>query len=492
MRIRSTARIFLAALLICGALAAGGKVHAQEPGDPMQVSGEALGDLSWGECVSLTLRHNQDLKVAATRLEEAEGAKLEFRSRALPRAQMTAITFPPLVLMDVRQAVYDHRVVLGWQASKLSEQVARLNYRLQSNEVMTALRVAYLNLLAVQEQARLTASLQKFVQSRLENAQSMFDTGNLRKSEVEQIQVRLSLVRDALIQISEEEDRARTGLLEVMGTGLQVGALSDGFEELPDGEVDSAQVLDAAYRSLPELQLLDVLAEGSRFQARIARAEKYANVYLFGRAEFSPGLEDLGLADSNRAENSVTNTAVGAAGALTGAGTTPDDETEVDPTTDATGLGNVDNTQVGADDDDEFEKSRGLFGLTMRWDVFDGGSSEGKALQQDANAARQLVTADQLRRALPGQVAEANENLESARRILESIAAMPTFEETLAMAEDEYRGDRAGHNETLAFALDGFQLHSAAIREKYRANLAMTILRRMSGQLLSFAGESAN
>lgn len=484
MRAGLSAWLMLSSVLVCGVL------RAQE--DPIPVSGEALGDLSWSDCVSLTLQHNQDLKVAAIRLEEAEGAKLEFRSRALPQASLTGITFPPLLLLDVRQAIYDHRVILGWQASKLSDQVARLNYRLQSNEVMTALRIAYLNLLAVQEQERLTAALQKFIQSRLDNAQSMFETGNLQKSEVEQIQVRLGLVRDALIQINREEDRTRRGLLEVMGTGLQVGTLRDDFEDLPDGEVDAGKVLEAAYRSLPELQLLEVLAEGGRFQARIARAEKYPNVYLFGRGEFSPGLEAIGLADSERAENSVTNAAVGAAGALTGGGTAADDETEVDPTTDATGLGEVNNTQVGSDDDDEFEKSRALFGLTMRWDVFDGGESEGKARGHEAVRGRQLVTADQLRRALPGQVAEANKNLESARRILEGINAMPNFEETLAMAEEEYRGDRAGHNETLAFALDGFQLHSAAVREQYRANLAMTVLRRMSGQLLAFAGESAN
>jgi len=475
------------------ALALPGAVVGQ--GEEMKVTGRDLGTIGWDECVSLTLQNNQDMQIAATRLEEAEGAKLEFRSRALPRATGTAITFPPLVFLDVRQAIYDHRVVLGWQASNLAGRVARLNYRLASNEAITALRIAYLNLLAVQEQQRLTNTLQDFLQARYENAQSMFETGNLRKSEVEQIQVRLGLLREALIDLSKEEDRARRGLLEVMGTGIQVGTLSDSFEDLPNGEVDAERVLESALITLPELQLLEVLAEGSRFQARIARAEKYPNVYLFGRAEFSPGLEELGLADSDRSENSVGNAArgaAGAAGALVGGGTAGSENTDVDPTTDATGLGEVQNNQIGVDDDDEFEKSRGLFGLTMRWDAYDGGESEGKARRHDAERDRQLVTADQVRRALPGQVAEANENLESARRILESIAAMPSFERTLAMAEMEYREDRAGHNETLAFALDGFQLHSAAVREKFRANLAMTVLRRLSGQLLAFAGESAN
>jgi outer membrane protein TolC len=451
--------------------------------------------LTWTDCVNLTLQHNVDLRQAETQLEEAEGAKLEFRSRVLPQAKLTALTFPPLVLLDVQQMIFDQRAILAWQASKLAGSVSRLNYELRLNETMMALRVSYLTVLLVQEQEKQARELQEFLQARRENAQSMFETGSLRKSELEQVEVRLNLINDAIVVLLDQKNKAQASLLEVMGTGVVMGQVDGAFEVLPARPVDREKITQAGLTGMPEVRLLEKLIEAGDYQVRIARAERYPNVYFYARAEFSPGADEI-LGTENRTENTATS-AVGAAGAaagaLTGAGTgTSGTSTNVDPTTDTTGFGEVNSNQVGSDDDDEFEKSRGLFGVQLRWQALDGGKSEGKAMVQQAGRNTSAVNLIQLKQAIPGQVEEAAKEMETVRKILDLNREQLSFSETLKMAQSEYEGGRASQNETLAFALDSFQLNSQIIQEQYRASVAMTILRRISGQLLAFTENSGN
>ncbi|MEM6886424.1 MAG: TolC family protein [Verrucomicrobiota bacterium] len=451
--------------------------------------------LSWNACVNLALQYNADLKDAEVQLEEAEGAQLEFRSRALPQVNLTALTFPPLAILDVRQMVFDQRAILAWEASNLAGSVSRLNYELRLNEVMTALRLAYLNVIFVQEQERLTEQLRDFLENRRKSAQSLFETGNLRKSELEQIEVRLSLVRDVLTLLLDQKQQAQTRLLLAMGVGSTMGEVTGNFDELPERALDRSRILEMGLVGMPEIRLLEKLAEASEYQARIARADRYPNVYFFARAEFSPGLDDI-LGRDGRTENTATTTATAAGavgGALVGTGTSGTGSgTSADPTTDTTGLGDVNSNQIGSDDDDEFEQSRGLFGLQLRWNAYDGGSSEGRALRRDADRDESLVTALQFKQVLPGQVDEASAEIDLAREVLAQHQDLPTIEEALEMAKSEYEGDRAGQNETLIFALDSFQLQSRVLQERYRASIGMTILRRISGQLLAFSEESGS
>ncbi|MEM1156940.1 MAG: TolC family protein [Verrucomicrobiota bacterium] len=450
--------------------------------------------LSWNDCVNLALQNNVSLLQAETQLEEAEGAKYEFRSRALPQVNATALTFPPLAVLDIRQMVFDQRAILAWEASSLAGSVSRLNYELRINEVMTSLRLAYLNLMLVQEQEKLTRQLQDFLTTRRKNAQSMFETGNLRKSELEQIEVRLSLVRDALILLLDQKQQAQTGLLAAMGVGTEMGEVTGDFDTLPARAVDRSRILNMGVTGMPEVRLLEKLAEASDYQARIARADRYPNIYFFARAEYSPSLDDV-IGGDERSENTVTTTATAAGavgGALTGGGTGGSGSgTTIDPTTDTTGLGDVNSNQVGSDDDDEFEQSRGLFGFQLRWNAYDAGSSEGRAVRREADRDESRVTALQFKQVLPGQVEEASREIEMAREVLLQHQGLPTIQEALEMAQSEYEEDRAGQNETLVFALDSFQMHSRLLQEKYRASVGMTILRRITGQLLAFGEESA-
>ncbi|MEM6823190.1 MAG: TolC family protein [Verrucomicrobiota bacterium] len=453
--------------------------------------------LTWRECVQLALRHNVRLQVAETQLERAEGAKFEFRSRVLPQVSGTAITFPPLVILDVRQMVFDQRAILAWEASNLANSVSRLNYEMTLNQQMMQLRLAYLNVLFLQEQQKISRRVVKFLETRQQNAQAMFESGQMRRAEVQQVEVRLALVRDALLSLDNLTDNAKIELLEVMGTGVRMGQINDVLEVLPARPVDRSKASEMALSRLPEIRLLEKLAEGSVFQARIARAETLPNVYMFGRAEFSPGLPSF-LADGNRTEDTATTaaTATGAvvAGVATGTGTGAGTGTgtTIDPTTDTTGLNDVDTFQEARDEDDEFEKSRALFGLQVQWLVFDGGASEGEAIRRDQDAIRARTTAQQLRQELPGQVEEAWQLLESSRKIMEDFLKMPDLESALAMAQDEYEGNRAGQNETLAFALDSAQVQSRLLRAQYESNIALTILRRVTGQMLAFAQDSGN
>jgi len=445
--------------------------------------------LTWDECVRLAMMHNPDLREAATRFSEAEGAKLEFRSGALPQAEVTAITFPPLAIIDVRQMVFDQRVLLAWEASTLAGQVARLNYQAVTNEVLTSLRLAYLNVLLLQEQQRMTQEVIQFLQNRQDNARSMFESGNLQRSELEQVRVRLNIIEDRLIGLEEQVDEAKLGLLEVLGAGQSVGEVAGSFEDIPPNPVDRERVVSMGLSRLPELRLLEVLAQGSEYQARIARAERYPNLYIFGRGEFSPGIDEI-LGTENRSEDSVSETAAAAAiGGTIGDGGGDGDDVS-DPTTDTTGLASVESSRVGVDDDDEFEESRVLFGLIMRWQAFDGGAARGAARQNEVQGQQRLVNAEQIRLALPGQVQEAWEGIELARDLEGQTRSLPTLRDTLAMAREEYISGRAGQNETLAFALDSLQMHIANLQARYGANVGLTILRRISGQLLAFSRES--
>ncbi|MGF1679603.1 MAG: TolC family protein [Candidatus Methylacidiphilales bacterium] len=446
--------------------------------------------LTWRECVDITLQHNTDIRSAATRLEEAVGARLEFRSRALPQVSGTAITFPPLVLLDVRQMVFDQRAMLAWKASRLTQPVARLNYEVELNKTLTTLRIAYLNVIFLQEQRQMTQELQSFIETRRINAQSMFDSGQLQRSELQQVEVRAALVRDALVLLDDRIQSAQSGLLRVMGTGTEIGPLVDSYETIPRSPVDRQKVLQMAQTSLPELLLLDKLIEAGNYQIRITRADRYPNVYLYGRAEFSPGTG--GFLSEKRSENAVTQTATaagGVGGALTGGGT-GGAPAAVDPTKDTTGLGDVNTLQTGSTNDDEFEKSRGVFGLQLSWQPLDGGRTTGKTVKRVSERDRDETLAEEVRANLPGQVDEAWQQIETTRQLLQQASSLPDFGGTIAMARDEYEGQRASHNETLSLVLDQFAFQSRLQESKYRANVALTFLRRLSGQLLAFAGET--
>lgn len=291
------------------------------------------------EAVRVALQRNRDVQAARYALEEAEDQVSEAWGGVLPKVDLTAgytrnvspdISFLPARIFDpqagedefirvqfgadnlwtsqvyVEQALFQPQVFVAVGAAGRFRSLQDEALRGRQQEVVTRVRVAYLDLLLSQERLRLTENSLERVRSSLEETQALNRAGLASDYDVLRLEVEVANLETALRRALSAAASARRDLavelsvdpeaaLEVAGNlatldpdhpeanTLENRALLDfgGAEPLQHVEA-RVQLLRQARERRSDLRQADLNRDLRRTQLRLEQADYLPRVSLFG------------------------------------------------------------------------------------------------------------------------------------------------------------------------------------------------------------------
>lgn len=260
-------------LALLGALLAG-PLQAQETDVPTYALDRA---------VEIALRNNRDLRVAEYDLATAEkqvgeaygglfpeiDANASFqRNLTVPEAFLPAVIIdpdaPPDELIpvrfgadnqwqagiDVRQPVFDAAVFIGVSTAGKFREYSREALRGAAQQVVTNVRIAYLNELLARERVRVTTNSVERVEQTLDEARAMFRVGLMGEYDVLRLEVELANIEPELRRSRDLLEEARRVLAIEMG-------LPDARPAGAEGSLSQVDATDPAANTGANRRLLE-------------------------------------------------------------------------------------------------------------------------------------------------------------------------------------------------------------------------------------------
>jgi outer membrane protein TolC len=261
------------------------------------------------QAIDYALNHNPDLQIAQQRIVQAEAQLGEALSSFYPQVtarysyqytENPAMVFTHTInqrrldfnsdfnhpggAQNLRPEVLaNYSLFRGGQdyqlskAAELGIETAVLEQSAVRNRLTQAVISAYYGYLATQEAYKVTESSIKAIASELEQSQIRFEAGDLLKSDVLSLEVRLAEAKDAKIRAKNNIELVKTGLKTLLGLNIdqpfKVGQNSDW--QLPNNVPDFTEILDIALKQRPEIQAAD---KQIAIQQRMLSAAKGAHL----------------------------------------------------------------------------------------------------------------------------------------------------------------------------------------------------------------------
>jgi len=183
-----------------GVVSAGFTARAQSPANLFSHP------LSRAEAVDIALRQNSDIRKGKADLEAAHGVVMQLRSIAYPKLSagggynweqpslVESFPLPPPINnlihipnqnwnsdIRVQQSIYEGgRMTSSFRSAKLTRQQALLNYQALLADTLLAVRVAYDDILAAQDQVSVNEASVKLLTHELDDARRRLRPGRCR------------------------------------------------------------------------------------------------------------------------------------------------------------------------------------------------------------------------------------------------------------------------------------------------------------------------
>ncbi|TVR66175.1 MAG: TolC family protein [Gemmatimonadales bacterium] len=244
-----------------------------------QSSGETL---TLNEAVARTLEGSREVRDARLALDGARQGMTEARGRLLPRVDLTMryarnltppATFLPTILFDptaspddvtrvqfgldnvwtgalmVEQPLWEGRALAGVRGAARLADLRAEELRAREQEVVTATRLRYYDLLLAREREVLLRESLERVETSLRQTRALEAEGLASEYEVLRLEVELANLEPLLDRATNEQRAARRALLVAMGTE------PESEEIVPSGSLSSL-ILDDPEANAPEDRVL--------------------------------------------------------------------------------------------------------------------------------------------------------------------------------------------------------------------------------------------
>ena len=189
----------------------------------------------------------------------------------------------------VQQSIYEGgRMTSSFRSAKLTRQQALLNYQALLADTLLAVRVAYDDILAAQDQVAVNEASVKLLTHELEDVRSRFKAGTVPQFDVLRAHVELANESPRLIQARNSFRISKNNLLNLLGCNLPRTIWEDVPLELSDTlqatplDIDLPAALARAVDKRPELAAL-----------RQAQALRHEDV-VRAKAGFKPSAQIFG------------------------------------------------------------------------------------------------------------------------------------------------------------------------------------------------------
>ncbi|MDX6765157.1 MAG: TolC family protein [Candidatus Methylacidiphilales bacterium] len=351
--------------------------------------------LDWKACLERMLQNNPEVRAASTGYLNAEGRAIGLRAILYPTLQAQALTFPAIAYFKIEQTLYDRAQAPQLQLARLSQGQAEANFRATLVEAVYQTRLAYIQVLAASEVSRLRAAQTVICGKAITDGNSLFEAGRIRKSDLQRLEVRRSLARDAEVQAGADQAAAIKQLERVLGAAFEPGSLLEGGvgnEALP--ELDVATLVREAMENRPDYLMLKGMKKADEARLQLSTRPLFPVLSASNVSAFQAFSSGLGNFDPQRNDNEPN---------------------------------------IQRRDGD----SQSAFQLRLSWMFFDGGISEGQKNVARADLVDRATALAAMEKAIPAEIALSVEGVRTARVTLETLAAQPRPEDIRAMGDQD-------------------------------------------------------
>lgn len=366
--------------------------------------------LGLAEAIAQALRNNRQLEETRLTLERAQAQLREAKADLYPTLSVrsnlvrtnqdgTREVNNDEFSQDVNTTSLDGTVELSYNLFSsgrrgaqidAAESQVRLN-ELEVERVAAQLRFdvtdAYYNLQQADEDVRIAQSAVESSQKSLEDARALERAGVGTRFDVLRAEVQLANSKQDLTQAISQQQISRRQLAQLLSLPQSLNIVAaDPVEPAQDWSLSLEQSIVLAYRNRAELEQQLVQRDIGEFQRRVARANLGPQVDLFGNYQYS--------------------------------WTNQDGDVLLGTSGDAT-------TRQGAL----------AFGARLQWNLYDGGASSARALQQEKNIEIAETRFANQRNQIRFEVEQAFYNLEFNRTNIETAqVALDQARESLRLA----------------------------------------------------------
>ncbi len=478
---------------------------------PVPVVTSTLADIQpgmdWEQCLQIGLKENEEIQLAQVQLEQAEGSILKIRSALLPRLSVNGVSAPPTVGIGFQQLLFSRATIPGIRAGSNIRTAAQVNVMMTVSDIVLDLRLDFAEALFKQETATLLKKELGILIERANKSQLLFDSGKIDRQEMLAIEVRKNLISQSLDQALFEEKKSKLDLARTMGISASHPALKQGLS----GHLESRFKLDPkrkkqtlkdlvklSLRERLDLQLLRQLVITEGLLVEITGANSYPALSAFAgmKVEFAqPKVVEslIGILtgqteeDENNNQSPVTDAAVNTAnelgvgtGAGAGIGTGAGTSTAI---TGSDPLNPFDDQNPDDEDNEDIKDSNVDFGLALTYRIIDGGETLGKTRQARATKAKREIVLQELQRNIPGQVALAFYNHESAKRLYADLVEQSAFAESDATARKFFDAGQISVTELLQSREELITFEKNKLALQHNLDITSAFLERALGMV---------
>jgi outer membrane protein TolC len=368
---------------------------------------------TWDQALQEALYRNPQILAAQSNLEAATGVRLVYRSRALPRAVLSAPLgyrgkrgtdkAKPFVYADaqITQPLFDYGLPASLRRGELEAPVAAQNVAQITLEQLHSTRLAFIAALTARENLEILQVQSARLQRNVDSQQARFEAGQISIREVKQARSQCESLKASVAAARRDYVLALTRLCGLMGRD-QGGPRADtsGPDVLLDGDlsfsewqIDLPGEVARALANRPDLATLRLLIRQARTSQTLAESGLYPSLTLVAGGRYVP-------TDTFRSNNqSIQSSSV---------------QTEY------------------------------RIGTNLSWRVLDFGTSRGAAMRQDKLAESYDLLKQRLEASIPREIAAIRNTYEQARARYQGLRTVEkTALESLDLIESQVKNGTA-------------------------------------------------
>jgi outer membrane protein TolC len=395
------------------------------------------------QCLTLALEHNPQLRTASTQFLSAEGQSIKLHAILYPSINAQAISTPLIFYVQIQEIFYSAATLPRLRLSRLTHEQAFLNYRQALVDVIFQVRQAFTSALGARAQAQLTSDLIASRQVAVKTGQQLFSAGHLQRSDVVPLQVLASLAQQSGTLTGLTQQQAVLALAQVIGVDLPAGERLEGnLDEHEPAQIDVAALTAQALQDRTDLRMLQDIRLAAGQQIEIDLKDTYPEIGFESDSAIQPPSFLPAGASAFDLEQNYNE---------------PEVERE--------------------EGDTQLPVS-----LYINWLVFDGGRLAGVRASGKARLATQQEAIDALRRAIPGEVAQAVAQIEAERATLNLLGDQTPPATVEKDANVDYQAGRVRLLDKVNLQTDIVRQRQLRLASQIRLDLALAALDHALGR----------
>lgn len=273
--------------------------------------------LTLEESIQIGLKNSKDLKIANSKINNADYKLSEVNSLFLPQitflgnytrlsenipAFEVTLPFSPSAVR-MAEPIYDNYTFkLGFsqplftglklssskKAANYNLNAEKYNYSKEENEVAFKIYTAFWNYYRANEIKKVIELNLKQIENHLNDTKNFFQQGLVSKNDVLKLGVQYSNTKLKLIEAENNLDISKMAFNKALGVDLetQTNVVVD-QHQLETSSFDSSDLFDEALSNRDELKSLAFRVEGSKENIKTVKSEYFPSIYLTGNFYYS-------------------------------------------------------------------------------------------------------------------------------------------------------------------------------------------------------------